>query len=105
MVSDATASAVRAIPLRLPAWVVEAAFFGLLFLVFVGRTPFSPPAPIAQMGGTNPTGAGDAIRQISYIAIFVVLVAGALQKRGIRAFRAMPIVLALLLAWCVASSF
>jgi O-antigen ligase len=93
-----------AIPLRLPDWLIEAAFFGVLMLVFLGHSPFNPPAPVLQAGGTNPTGAGDVFRETGYLILFGVIVLGALQKRGLDVFRPVPFLLALLVAWCIFSA-
>jgi exopolysaccharide production protein ExoQ len=51
-----------------------------------------------------PAGQGDLIRQLCYLVVFAVIVLGAAQKHGLQMLRAVPILLALLLAWCVASA-
>ncbi len=104
MASDDSVLGFRAIPLRLAPWATEAAFIGLLLLSFVGLTPFSPPPAAAEFGGAAMGGAGDALRQLCYLAVFAILLASALQKRGLAAVSAIPILLLLLLAWCAASA-
>jgi O-antigen ligase len=81
------------------------AFVGLLLLVFVGLDAFSPPMPVSQFGGVTETSRGDALRQILYLSVFGLIVLGAVQRLGLAAIRAIPIVLGLLLVWCVASAF
>jgi O-antigen ligase len=95
----------RELKLGLPQWAIEAAFAALLLLVFVGLSPFSPPPQVAEFGGAVQTGAGDTLRQICYLAVFAVLAAGCLQKRGVRSLAIVPPLLALLLAWCMLSAF
>ncbi|HWY60763.1 MAG TPA: O-antigen ligase family protein [Rhizomicrobium sp.] len=80
------------------------AFFALVFLVFVGLQPFVPPhsgAPLAAASATD----GDFTRQIFYLGIFAVVLVSAVQRRGLGAIRAMPLLLGLLLAWCLLSAF
>lgn len=94
---------VREIRLVLPEWMNQLAFVALLLIVFVGRSPFSPPAPLLS-GELNPTGAGDAVRQVCYLSVLAVILCGALQLRGLAALRAIPPMLALLIGWCVLSA-
>jgi exopolysaccharide production protein ExoQ len=102
MISDARGFDIRRIPLALPDWASEAVFVVLLVVVFVGRAPFSPPPITSHL--SNPTGAGDTLRQILYVSILAVVAAAAVQKHGLSAVRAIPPTLALLLFWCVLSS-
>jgi exopolysaccharide production protein ExoQ len=86
-------------------WIDEAVFLAFLALAFVGLTPFSPPSPLlAQYGGVVQTGAGDMARQLCYLAVFSAIVFGALRQRGLESLSALPLVLLVLLAWCVASA-
>ncbi len=95
---------VRDLKLHLPRWAIEAAFTALLLLVFVGLSPFSPPPSVAQFGGAVQTGAGDALRQICYLAVFAILSVGAFQKRAGSVLAIVPPLLALLLVWCALSA-
>jgi exopolysaccharide production protein ExoQ len=104
MANSGLAQELRAIPIRIPDWLVEAAFFGVLLIVFLGHAPFSPPAPVLREGGTNPTGAGDVLRQACYLSMFALIVLGALQKRGLAILHTVPPLLALLIAWCIFSA-
>jgi len=92
-------------PARAPGWIEQASFLAFLLLAFVGLSPFSSPPPqVAQFGGVAMTGAGDAARQLCYLAVFAAIVLGALRQRGLHAFGALPVLLLVLLAWCVASA-
>jgi O-antigen ligase len=104
MASDGSTLRLEAIPLRIAPWISEAAFVALLLLGFVGLTPFSPPPSVAEFGGAAVGGAGDALRQVFYVIVFGVLLLSALQKRGLATIAVMPVLLALLLAWCAASA-
>ena len=83
--------------------VASAAFIALLLLVFVGLTPFSPPA-VSQFGGVQAISGGDTLRQILYLSVFALIVLCALQRRGFGVVSAIPIGVALLLGWCLLSS-
>lgn len=92
--------------LILPAtrrWIDEAVFLAFLALAFVGLTPFSPPSPLLA-GVVVQTGAGDMARQLCYLAVFSAIVFGAVRQRGLESLSALPLVLLVLLAWCVASA-
>ena len=80
------------------------AFLGLLLLVFVGLDAFSPPPLVSQFGGVSETSRGDALRQILYLSVFSVAVLSAGLRHGAGALRAIPLVLGLLLCWCLASA-
>jgi len=103
MANDGQALDISRLRLRIAPAVVEAAFLGLLLLSFVGLSPFSVKDPAVFAFGA-PAGQGDVIRQILYLAVFAVIVLGAAQKHGLAMLRAVPVLVALLLAWCVASA-
>jgi len=84
---------------RLP----QLAFIALLLLIFVGLNPFSPPPPVTQFGAAGAS-QGDIIRQILYLGTATLVALAALQRFGSGALRAVPISMALLLAWCLASA-
>lgn len=98
------AGALRA-GLRSEPWLSQAAYVALLLLVFVGLAPFAvrDTATLASGRDIN-TGAGDLARQICYLLVFAVIVGCALQQRGLQAFAAVPLSLAILLAWCLLSA-
>jgi exopolysaccharide production protein ExoQ len=104
MANETSALDFRALRLELAPWAVELAFVGLLLIVFVGVTPFTPPALTLPSGSFTAAGSGDAIRQISYLSVFALILIGALQKRGLSALSSVPLLLALLIAWCLASA-
>ena len=98
------AGALRA-GLRSEPWLSQAAYVALLLLVFVGLAPFAVRDTTALASGQDiNTGAGDLARQICYLLVFAVIVGCALQQRGLQAFAAVPISLAILLAWCLLSA-
>jgi exopolysaccharide production protein ExoQ len=80
------------------------AFLALLLLIFVGMDAFSPPALVSQYGGVKEASRGDTLRQLLYLGVAGMIALAALQRRGMGALRVMPLSLALLLAWCVASA-
>jgi exopolysaccharide production protein ExoQ len=89
----------------LTSWIVEAAYVGFLLLVFIGLTPFAMRDTVdTAIGASGAAGAGDVLRQICYLAVFAIILVGTLAKRGISAFSAVPIWLAMLLVWCALTS-
>jgi exopolysaccharide production protein ExoQ len=85
-------------------WLDEAVFVAFLLLAFVGLSPFAPPPPsVNQFGGVATTGAGDLLRQVCYLLVLGAIAVGAWRHGGARALRAIPLLLALLLAWCFSS--
>ena len=79
-------------------------YLALLLLVFVGLDAFSPPPLVSQFGGVLEVSKGDVLRQILYLGVGALVVLTALGRHGIGALRAIPPVMALLLAWCLASA-
>jgi O-antigen ligase len=86
-------------------WIDEAVFLVFLLLAFIGLTPFHAPDPVVvQLGAAAPTGAGDAMRQVAYIAAFAGIVLVAMRRHGAAAFSSLPLILLGLLTWCVVSA-
>lgn len=86
-------------------WLAPAAYVALLLLVFVGLSPFAVRDTAALSSGQDiNAGAGDLARQICYLLVFAVIAGAALQKRGLSALDAIPVSLAILLAWCLLSA-
>jgi len=86
-------------------WIDEAVFLAFLLAAFIGVEPFKAPDPlISQLGVSAPSGAGDALRQATYLAVFAAIVITAWRRQGRRAFAAIPLLLLGLLLWCVASA-
>lgn len=84
--------------------VAESAYVAFLLLVFIGISPFATPDTIFGTDPVSASGAGDAVRQISYLLIFGAIAAAAAARRGWQAFLAIPTLFALLLLWCVVST-
>ena len=82
----------------------RAAFLAFLVLAFVGLSPFSAPPPAALSGIVTATGAGDMARQLCYLAVFAAIALGALRRRGLQALGTLPLLLLVLLTWCLASA-
>jgi O-antigen ligase len=90
---------------RQASWIGEAVLVAFLLLAFVGLSPFAPPPPaVTAFGGVATTGAGDLARQICYLAVFAAIVFGAVRTFGMTAFSPVPVLLVLLLAWCLSSA-
>ena len=85
-------------------WIARGSFLAFLLLAFVGLSPFSPPPPAALAGTVEATGAGDALRQVCYLAVFATIMLTALRRQGVEAFAALPPLLLVLLLWCAASA-
>lgn len=77
------------------------AYIAFLLLIFVGLEPFSPPAAVSRFGGPS---RGDAMRQVSFLAVAGLVFFSAYQARGIALLRAIPVSMALLLGWCLLSA-
>lgn len=90
---------------RFAPWLAETAFVALLLMVFIGLMPFAPrDAATLAIGESGFAGAGDATRQILYLIVLLATLGAALELRGLRALRAIPIPLAILLGWCLLSA-
>ena len=87
------------------SWIDEAVFLAFLLLAFVGLAPFAVHAPaVTAFGENGTTGAGDLARQLCYLAVLAAVLFTALRNRGIEAISAVPLLLLLLLAWCLLSA-
>ena len=90
---------------RPATWIDEAVLLAFMLLAFVGLSPFAvPPPAVTAFGGVATTGAGDLTRQVCYLAVFAAVVIGAVRSFGMAAFSPVPILLVLLLAWCLSSA-
>jgi exopolysaccharide production protein ExoQ len=79
-------------------------YVALLLLIFVGLDAFSPPQTVSQFGGVKEASHGDTLRQIAYLAVAAMIALAAIQRHGLAALRALPVSMAFLLIWCVASA-
>lgn len=86
------------------ALLATTAYLLLLLLVYVGLTAFSPPPLVSQFGGVQEASKGDLLRQILYLGAGALALLAAVRMRGLDAVRAMPIPMALMLVWCMASA-
>jgi exopolysaccharide production protein ExoQ len=92
----------RAVPdRRFDSWLLDAGYAAFLLLIFVTLSPLAArdAATLAAHAGE-----GDVLRQIAFLSVFAVIVGCALWTRGFAALRAVPIVLAVTLVWCLASA-
>lgn len=80
-------------------------FVGFLLLVFVGLRPFAVPSPeVGVYGAQGMTGSGDLARQLCYLFAFAALGLAALRSRGPAVVLDMPVIVLLLLLWCLTSA-
>ena len=85
----------------LAPWIGETAFVALLLLIFVSLQPFAERDTInTAVGAGTAESAGSVLRQICYLLTFAVLLTTAAMKHGVRAANAVPVIFAVLLAWC-----
>jgi O-antigen ligase len=90
---------------RQASWIDEAVFLAFLLLAFVGLSPFAPPPPaVTAFGGVATTGAGDLARQLCYLAVLAAIVIAAARTFRMGTFLLVPILLVLLLVWCLSSA-
>jgi exopolysaccharide production protein ExoQ len=90
---------------RLAPWFAETAFLALLLMVFIGLAPFAPrDASTFAIGESGFAGAGDAVRQGLYLLVLLITIGAAWELRGLSAMRAIPLTMALVLSWCLASA-
>ena len=90
---------------RQASWIDEAVLLAFLLLAFVGLSPFAvPPPAVTAFGGVATTGAGDLARQLCYLAVFAAIVIGAARTFRMEALSLVPVLLVLLLAWCLLSA-
>src|SRR5690242_10776515 len=81
----------------------EISFVAFLLLIFVGLKPFAIRDMSVLPLGDSGNGAGDAWRQVCYLATFTAIAFCAWRRDGARVFFAIPPLLAILLLWCLAS--
>src|ERR1700759_700438 len=84
--------------------IAEIVFVALLLVMFVGLTPFAPPAEPTAVAASAPS-PGDSLRQILFLAIFSPILFATAMTRGWDALRIVPPALVAMLAWCVLSAF
>lgn len=84
--------------------IAEIVFVALLLMMFVGLTPFAPPASPTSVAALAPA-PGDGLRQIIFLSIFFPILFAAALQRGWNALRVVPPALAAMLVWCLLSAF
>ncbi|MGD0867901.1 MAG: O-antigen ligase family protein [Rhizomicrobium sp.] len=82
----------------------EIAYIFFLLMVFVGVTPFARPDATPGIDPASASGAGDVVRQICYLAAFGFIAGAAWMRRARLSIDAIPVLIAVLLAWCVLSA-
>lgn len=92
----------RAAPGQAVLTLAECGYVAFLLLVFVGVTPFAAADMGAQADAE--AGAGDALRQISYLLAFGTIGTAAFLRHGWRCIEAFPPLLAMLLGLCLVSA-
>ena len=86
--------------LSLPELAAAVAFVAFAYLALVGVHPLSPRFLDPNAG----SGASDPLRQAAYLLVFGVAVAAWLGHRGLDAVRGIPLGVAVVLGYCIASS-
>lgn len=85
--------------------VAETAFVAFLLLVFVGLQPFAPRFPeLLKLGESGTSGAGDLLRQVSYLAVFSTIAFCTFRRYGMESLALVPVLLSFDLIWCLLSS-
>lgn len=84
--------------------LAELGYVFFLLLVFVSLKPFAVRDMSVLPLGTSGNGDGDTLRQVCYLGTFALIAFSAFQTRGSEILRALPLTLAFLLAWCLASA-
>lgn len=82
--------------------LAELGYVAFLLLILVGVTPFAGADATAQTDALN--GAGDPLRQVSYLFAFAIIAIAAVRCSGVRSMKAFSPLYVLLLFWCVASA-
>jgi O-antigen ligase len=104
MATEGYAPPVAAVRPSFATRIAEIGFVLLMLLVIVGLTPFDDRSPAALAARVATSAGGDALRQLAYLGVFAMIAFGAGQIRGLASLRAMPLLLALLMLWCLATS-
>jgi exopolysaccharide production protein ExoQ len=84
--------------------IAEAGFLLVLFLIFVGLTPFDTRTAAAIAARDASTASGDLLRQAAFGGTFALIVYSALKLRGVAVAGAVPFMIAMLLAWSFATA-
>jgi exopolysaccharide production protein ExoQ len=103
MATDVLTTPVTA-PIRFDQRLAEAGFVLVLLLIIVGLTPFDTRTAAAIAARDAASASGDMLRQVVFLGTFGMIVYGALRKHGVLAIRAVPVLIAMLLLWCLVSA-
>ncbi len=86
-------------------WSAETAFVALLLLIFVSLQPCAVRDTVnTAVGAGTAESAGSTLRQICYLLTFAILLTSAVMRHGIKAANAVPVLFAVLLAWCAVTA-
>src|SRR5258707_265211 len=80
--------------------VAEVGFVLVMFLIFVGLTPFDTRTAAAIAARDAASASGDALRQIAFSGTFALIAYSAFRQRGFAVVSAVPVMIAMLLVWC-----
>ncbi|MGD0191193.1 MAG: O-antigen ligase family protein [Rhizomicrobium sp.] len=85
--------------------IAETGYLGFLLLIFVGLIPFAVRDPVVLAAGESGFSAsGDTVRQIAFLAAFLWIALAAWRKCGGDVLRSVPLLLAVLIVWCLVSA-
>ncbi|MGH6888043.1 MAG: O-antigen ligase family protein [Rhizomicrobium sp.] len=84
----------------------DAALLCFLLLIFVTLAPFATRDPATlSTGGLASNGAGNAIRQVTFLGSFLLLAVAGVRANGFRALNCLSPLFAALLIWCALSAW
>src|ERR1700712_549278 len=104
MANEGVATSLAPARFNLDTRIAEVGFVLLLILILIGLTPFDARSVAAIKARDAASAGGDLVRQLCFLIVFAMIAYAAFRKRGIAAVTAIPLALALLLLWCLASA-
>ena len=104
MANEALAPAIVPVRADFATRIAETGFVILLLLIIVGLQPFDTRTPAVIAAKNAASAAGDWVRQVAFLGTFALIAFAAFRKRGVMALTAMPVMMILLLTWCLASA-
>lgn len=81
-----------------------APYAGLLFLIYVGLSPFDARDAAAMASRAGAAAGGDLLRQLSFLGAFAFATFACVWFRGAALFRGLSASLGILILWCLLSS-
>ncbi|HXC55421.1 MAG TPA: O-antigen ligase [Rhizomicrobium sp.] len=104
MATEGFASSIVPARPSLDTRIAEAGFVLLLLLIFVGVHPFEARNAASVGARAMSSATGDSLRQVAYLGVFALVVYSAARKHGLAAIRAIPVLLGVLMLWCLVTA-